>query len=121
MGSSQELSRKRYAWIVLLTRPSYLPGVVILAHSLQVHSCYPLVVAVTPSLPEYAVDVLMEVGAKIKRIQPLLPKEKVNIVAERFQDTWTKLVPFGFDEYEVHVIVDIFSIQLIVSSESRSS
>lgn len=102
-------SKNPGAWIVLLTRPSYLPGVVLLAHSLRlVHSQYPLVVAVTPSLPAYAVDVLFDSGCRVKYIEPIRPKEQVTVVADRFEDTWTKLAVFGFEEYEVRMDPNVY-------------
>lgn len=76
---------------------------IILAHSLQkVRSKYPLVVAVTPSLQKEEVSSLIEFGLEVKVVEPLRPKMKVSIVAERFEDTWTKLVVFGFEEFEVN-------------------
>lgn len=101
LGTTEQ-GKKPGAWIVLLTRPSYLPGIILLGHSLKkVQSKYPLVVAVTPSLPQYAVDALLATGLEVKYIQPIGPKTHVNVVAERFEDTWTKLSAFGFDEYQV--------------------
>ncbi|KAI5799897.1 nucleotide-diphospho-sugar transferase, partial [Geopyxis carbonaria] len=95
------------AWLVLLTRPTYLPGVIVLGHSLKkVGSAYPLIVVVTPGLPQYAVDALHTAGLRTRVIEPVRPREKVKVVAERFEDTWTKLGVFGLDEYKKAVLLD---------------
>ncbi|KAL0635319.1 hypothetical protein Q9L58_005708 [Maublancomyces gigas] len=79
-------------------------GVVILAYSLRkVRSKYPLVVAVTLSVPREAVNVLVELGLDVKVVESLRPKMKVPVVAHRFEDTWTKLVVFGFEEFQVDI------------------
>lgn len=82
------------AYATLLTNTSYLPGVLILDHSLrQVQSKYPLVVMITPSLPQTAVDVLHKREITTILVQSLVPDQgRFNIAAdERFADTWTKL------------------------------
>ena len=45
-----EKTKGQYAYSTLITRASYLPGVIILAHTLKKHSNYPLVVLYTPTL-----------------------------------------------------------------------
>jgi inositol 3-alpha-galactosyltransferase len=92
----------RYAWATLLTRPSYLPGALLLAHSLRrVRSAYPLVVLATPSLPASAVAALTQLGVEVQHVAPLRPAMPVSVVAERFADTWDKLRAFGMEGYEV--------------------
>lgn len=92
----------RHAWATLLTRSSYLPGVILLAYSLQrVKSAYPLIVLVTSSLPSESVHALKDLNLKIQYVEPLRPKMQVSIVAERFADTWDKLRVFGLEGYEV--------------------
>ncbi|KAL8687526.1 MAG: hypothetical protein Q9218_006328 [Villophora microphyllina] len=107
-------SRTKCAWVTLLTRSSYLPGVVTLAHSLAVHkTAYPLVVLVTPSLPESSLQAL-ELESKhndlliIHPIEPLLPPEgqESSSVASRFEDTWTKLRAFELTSYDTLVFLD---------------
>lgn len=98
VNSDSELS----CWITLLTKPSYLPGVIILAHTLDKHrSRYPLIVQYTASLGAEATAAL-EAEAVHGRIKPqhvelLLPptgNENTALVAERFKDTFTKLRAF---------------------------
>lgn len=104
LSESDPASSDPNAWVTVLTGASYLPGVIILAHSLRnVHSRYPLIVAVTPSLPKEAVNALIEFGLDVKMVKPLRPKTKVDVVADRFEDTWTKLVVFGFEGFEVNI------------------
>lgn len=96
-------SQDLFAWVVLLTSPWYLPGVIVLAYSLRkVRSKYPLIVAVTPSLPNEAVDALVEFGLETRLVESLRPKTEVPVVAHRFENTWTKLAVFGFEGLQVN-------------------
>ena len=119
------------AWVTLLTRSSYLPGVITLAHSLANHSTsYPLIVLVTPSLPASAVRALELESTynplvKVHPIEPLLlpNNQKTTLIASRFEDTWTKLRAFELTSHDTCVFLDadiaiyksmddIFDIQL---------
>lgn len=103
-GSKLPTSSLPRAWVVLLTSLSYLPGVVVLAHSLRrVQSKYPLIIAVTPSLPKEKVDFLDKLSLDVVVVEPLKPNVEVSIVADRFEDTWTKLAVFGFEGVEVNL------------------
>ncbi|KAJ9100380.1 hypothetical protein QFC20_005448 [Naganishia adeliensis] len=91
----------------LLTSPSYLPGILVLAHSLRhpptqpnAPSAYPLIVAVNPALPEECVKALEEAGVQVRRVEPLVPRGRVTTIAERFVDTWTKLRVWGMEEFD---------------------
>ena len=104
----------RRAWVTLLTRSSYLPGVIILAHSLSSHkTTYPLIVLVTPSLPAYSLRAmeLESTNNTLLRIHPIDPlilpnKQKATLIASRFEDTWTKLRAFELTSYEACVFLD---------------
>ncbi|KAF2819237.1 nucleotide-diphospho-sugar transferase, partial [Ophiobolus disseminans] len=110
--SSQPPSKNAY--ITLLTRPSYLAGALLLAHTLTRHSpSTPLIITYTPdTLPETCVAAL-RAEAKysnivLRGVEHLrLPDVEDGIgkgieggekgsgmVAERFIDTWTKLRVF---------------------------
>lgn len=104
MGSIA-FERESTCWVTLVTKPSYLPGVIILAHTLdQNQSKYPLIVQYTDSLGEDSIEVLKDESARTSRIIPdhvklLLPREgqenkASSTVAERFRDTFTKLRAF---------------------------
>jgi inositol 3-alpha-galactosyltransferase len=104
---------KKYAYATLITRASYLAGVVILAHTLRKHgSQYPLIVLYTPTLSENALQALRLESAESNIIlrpcdvlQP--PKDtKLTLIAERFEDTWTKLRVFELVEYDVVCYLD---------------
>lgn len=86
---------KDAVWATLLTNASYLPGALVLGYSLQlVGSRYPLVVMVTPSVPQDARDVLHRQGIKTRDIAYLTPSQKGPLLSDsdaRFADTWTKL------------------------------
>ena len=107
-----ELNTQR-AWVTLLTKQSYTPGVITLAYSLNDHaSAYPLVVLVTPSLERSSIEAL-NLEAKhsnlvVKSIEPLLlpNNQKGTLIAERFADTWTKLRAFELFEYDACCFLD---------------
>ncbi|KAF7307029.1 Glycosyltransferase family 8 protein [Mycena indigotica] len=92
----------------LLTKQSYLAGTLVLNEGLRESgSKYPLVVMVTPELPQIVVDVLKKCGIIVRTIQPLRPEEGVNtLVDARFQETWTKLRVFELEEFERVVLLD---------------
>lgn len=102
------------AWVTLLTRPSYLPGVITLAYSLSTHATvYPLVVLVTPSLPQTCIRALELESSDnslltIHSIEPLLLPDdrKTTLIAARFEDTWTKLRAFELISYDACVFLD---------------
>lgn len=106
-------STKR-AWVTLLTRSSYLPGVITLAYSLAGNdTSYPLIVLITPSLEADSLRAL-ELEAienptiKIHRIEPLLlPNDReTTLIASRFKDTWTKLRAFELTHLDTCVFLD---------------
>lgn len=88
-----ESVRPRGAFATLLSKPSYLPGTVVLDYSLkQVGSKYPLVIMVSADLPKECLDVLSTRGIKTVPISRLAPKIQTTAVTdERFPDTWCKL------------------------------
>lgn len=102
------------AWVTLLTRSSYLPGVINLAHSLSVHrTAYPLIVLVTPSLPASSVRALELESThnplvKFHPIEPLLlpNNSETTLIASRFEDTWTKFRAFQLTSYQTCVFLD---------------
>jgi len=102
----------KHAWVTLLTRPSYLAGVIILAHTLQKYQTkYPLIVLVTDTLPEQCITALEAEGQRtnqlhVHKVDPLLPLENVNLIAARFEDTWTKLRVFELITYDKIVFLD---------------
>lgn len=81
-------------YMTLLTRPSYLPGTLVLHYSLQaVKSKYPLIVVVTRSLPADARAILERAGIEIKEVDLLLlPSTRFDPskTEARFADIWTK-------------------------------
>lgn len=102
----------------LLTSPSYLPGILVLAHTLRQPtttsssetgssggSAYPLIVAVNPALPKECIKALTDAGIQVRVVEPLVPVGPVTIIAERFVDTWTKLRVWEFEEFDVSASV----------------
>ncbi|MCJ1361419.1 hypothetical protein MMC16_000519 [Acarospora aff. strigata] len=102
----------KFAWVTLLTRPSYLAGVIILADTLHKYrSKYPLIVLVTDTLPEECVKSLEAEGKRtnqlhVRKIEPLLPSGNVTLIAARFEDTWTKLRVFELISFDKIVFLD---------------
>ncbi|MCJ1478682.1 hypothetical protein MMC13_007363 [Lambiella insularis] len=102
------------AWATLLTRSSYLPGVLTLAYTLLKHNTsYPIVVLVTPSLPASSLRALELESAhnpliRVHPISPLLPPShhKTTLIAARFEDTWTKLRVFELTSYDAVIFLD---------------
>ncbi|MCJ1360765.1 MAG: hypothetical protein MMC33_010774 [Icmadophila ericetorum] len=102
------------AWVTLVTADSYIPGVIILAHTLEKHETrYPLIVLITPSLSLSSVSILQVEASRnpllsIKQTAPLLPlgHENFNLIATRFADTWTKLRVFELTSYEAIIFLD---------------
>ena len=100
--------------MTLLTRPSYLPGVITLAHSLSAHTtAFPLLVLVTPSLPQSCLRALKLESTHnsllmIHSIELLtLPQDReMTLIAARFEETWTKLRAFELTSYETCVFLD---------------
>lgn len=104
-------SLRKYAYATLVTRASYLAGVIILADTLRRQgSRYPLVVLYTDQLSTDAVRALeLEAPRQnlvLRRCEALLPPPPpggpgvkaaaaaTTLIAERFEDTWTKLRVF---------------------------
>jgi len=92
------------AYCTLITRGSYLAGVIILAHTLSKYTSNPLIVLYTDSLSPESVRALeLEVPKTnliLRRVDPLLPRKNIHVhlIAERFADTWTKLRVFQLHE-----------------------
>ncbi|WVQ96916.1 hypothetical protein IAU59_004024 [Kwoniella sp. CBS 9459] len=99
---------RKCAWVVfLLSSPSYLPGVLVLNHSLRKYgSAFPLIVAVDSSVPTAAIDALKQAGITVREVQLLVPLGTVTSIAERFAATWTKVALLQFVEYERLVLID---------------
>ncbi|EPQ60695.1 nucleotide-diphospho-sugar transferase [Gloeophyllum trabeum ATCC 11539] len=100
----------RAAYVSLVTKTEYLPGILVVDHCLKsVGSRYPLVVMVTPTLPEEARNVLARRGIAMREVERLSPRAGSHKLAAhdaRFDDTWTKLRAFSLIEYERVVLMD---------------
>ena len=81
-------------YATLLTKDSYFPGVLVLERSLKsVQSQYPLVILVTPALPQHTRDALSRRKIQFREIESLKPENGPTLAGHdvRFADTWTKL------------------------------
>ncbi|KAJ1301035.1 hypothetical protein OPQ81_003456 [Rhizoctonia solani] len=89
-------SRPKSAFVTLLTKPSYLPGVLVLHDSLV-------------SKPVSSAEILRLRGIKIRPVEAMGPepgKWSVDAHDSRFIDAWTKLRVFELYEYERVVLLD---------------
>lgn len=91
MASHEE----KRAYVTLITKSSYLTGVVILAYTLHKSKTpYPLIVLYTETLPKSSITVLEREAKRlnliVQKTEALLPRdnENINLIAERFADTW---------------------------------
>lgn len=88
------------AWLTLVTRSSYLPGVVILIHTLhKQQSKHKIVVQYTQALEKDCVDCLKALTAicprlRVQLVDPVPLPNRLKPIAGRFNDTLTKLRAF---------------------------
>ena len=97
------------AWVTLLTKPGYLPGVRTLRASLERSgSAYPLVVMVTEDIDADARQLLLDDGCRLVDVQPLrLAQDSGDGYANaRFAEVWTKLAVWRLTQYERVVFLD---------------
>ncbi|KAI0841914.1 nucleotide-diphospho-sugar transferase [Hypoxylon sp. FL0890] len=101
------------AYATLITRRSYLAGVIILADTLRKHNAvFPLIVLYTPNLHPAAVRALELESSRsnliLHQCDRLLPPDDVRptLIAERFEDTWTKLRVFELFDYDAVCYLD---------------
>ena len=107
-------SSSSFAYTTLITRASYLAGVVILAHSLkQQGSSHPLIVLYTSNLASSPALRALELEAPhsnliLRQIEYLHPRPdaKVHLIAARFADTWTKLRVFELYDFDTVCYLD---------------
>lgn len=98
------MDQTNQVYATLLTNINYLPGVLLLAFSLEkVQSRYALVILVIPGLPKDALAVLEEAKLEVIEVEWLEPRRKGALDGHdaRFADTWTKLAVFGVDRFMV--------------------
>lgn len=106
-NSGVETKPYKGAWVTLLTKQTYLPGLIILNGSLKkVKSQFPLVVLYTSSLEQAAIDFMQKFDIAHHFIEYIYPPKGISHIAERFVDTWTKLRICEMDAYERVVMID---------------
>ncbi|EME50136.1 glycosyltransferase family 8 protein, partial [Dothistroma septosporum NZE10] len=87
-------------WITLATRASYLPGLVLLIHTLYKRgSAHPIIVQYTKTLPKDCVECLQKLNKtypllRPQLVDPIALPQGLKPVATRFDDTLTKLRAF---------------------------
>ncbi|KAG8760380.1 hypothetical protein FRC14_003237 [Serendipita sp. 396] len=97
-------------YMTLLSNTAYLPGTLILYHSLQATKPkYPLIVLITPALPEDSKQMLERSGIEtllIDRFAPPVNRFDPSKTFARFADIWTKVGVFGLEQFEKIVFLD---------------
>ncbi|KAJ9121356.1 hypothetical protein QFC24_004694 [Naganishia onofrii] len=97
-------------WATLLTKASYLQGVMVMNATLKaVGSRYPLVVMATPELSKDCRMVLQSAEIPVIDVDTIYPSPERHSLAEsdhRFRDTWTKLRAFELVQYDRVILVD---------------
>lgn len=98
----------RKAWVTLITNVAYLPGLLVLNHSLKrTGTQYPLVALYTDSFPPAGHDVLDRRSIPKRRVNELLPAIDRSYGDDpRFADVWTKLAIYELTEYDRVVLLD---------------
>ncbi|KAI5451181.1 hypothetical protein NCC49_002057 [Naganishia albida] len=100
----------RGCWATLLTKASYLQGVMVMDASLKaVGSRYPLVVMATPELPQDCRDVLQSADIPFVEVESIYPAPDRHSLVEndhRFRDTWTKLRVFEMVAFDRAILID---------------
>jgi inositol 3-alpha-galactosyltransferase len=100
------------AWVTLITRASYLAGVVLLAHSIHLQkSKYSLLILYTDTLSTECIDILTREAsftkAQLLQVDSLQPGTASRTsIAARFADTWTKLRVFELHDYTRLVVLN---------------
>lgn len=112
------------AWVTLVTRASYIPGVVLLAHSLHTNaSKFPLLILVTPSLSPSIKATLQKEAAltnsSLLLTDSLFPpphNAPVSLITPRFEDTWTKLRVFELHKHGYDKLVFLDADMLVLQN-----
>ncbi|CCG84157.1 protein of unknown function [Taphrina deformans PYCC 5710] len=95
------------AWVTLLTKQTYLPGLIILNDSLlKVRSQFPLLVLYTASLEPEALETMAKLGIEHRFCEYIHPPAHISHIAPRFVDTWTKLRICEVEGFRRVVMID---------------
>ncbi|KAF3024149.1 hypothetical protein E8E14_007260 [Neopestalotiopsis sp. 37M] len=89
-------------WVSLITKSSYLPGLLTLDYSLKkTGSKYPLVALYTDTLEDHSRKEILSRGIPMQHVETLRPSQHREYSNDpRFYDTWTKLACFSLVQYE---------------------
>ncbi|KAK0208366.1 nucleotide-diphospho-sugar transferase [Desarmillaria ectypa] len=98
------------AWVSLLSKTAYLPGLLVVDYGLKAaKSKYPLIVMVTPDIPQDARNVLKNRGlisVDVGVVAPEASRQRFDIHDARFADTWSKVRTFEMVDYDRVVLLD---------------
>lgn len=100
---------EKNAWVTLITKDSYLPGVIALVKSVQkTSSIYPFVVMYTNNVSEDSKNVLKLMNCELYETTPLYPRDgvKTNLAFSQFSEVWTKLRAWNIYGYDKLTYLD---------------
>jgi xylan alpha-glucuronosyltransferase len=104
-------SRNSFAFVTVLTSPSYIIGAQVLAYSLRATGSLQrasLICLATEALSKVDAARLESAGFQVQRIDSLANpiQQKESLLAERFADTYTKLRAWQLVEFDRVVLLD---------------
>ncbi|KAM7196186.1 Galactinol synthase 2 [Rhypophila sp. PSN 637] len=105
-------TRDSKAWATLLTKSSFLQGVLTLHYSLiRTKTQFPFIVlypeGVSPDdLPPSCIESLHARGIQTIQVPYLLPKASKDFQDKSFHESWTKFTAFGLTQYSRLVLLD---------------
>ncbi|KAF6812256.1 hypothetical protein CSOJ01_05245 [Colletotrichum sojae] len=109
MDQGRRVVDSEKVWASLITKTSYLQGLLTLHHSLASSgTAYPFVALYTDSLPQEARAIIAARGIPLQRVDYLKPGGggRDYKADPRFEDTWCKLSVFSLTGYERVVLLD---------------
>lgn len=96
--------QEKKAWVTLITKDSYLPGVIALSKSLKLSNTkFPLIVmTIKDKLSTNTIEEIKKYGGILYEVNPLYPKEgvKTSFAFSRFSEVWTKLKAWSITGYD---------------------
>ena len=107
-GTTNGAAALKKAWVTLITNTAYLPGLLVLNHSLQrANTRYPLIALYTDALPIEGHAVLDRRSIPKRRVNTLNPRINRSYGDDpRFKDVWTKLAIYELAEYDLVILLD---------------
>lgn len=95
----------RYTYVTMLYSDNFLPGLLVLHHSLKkAHSKYPLLVLVTANVSKDIIFMITSLGMQTERFDFIVNPDATK--PARFREMYSKLYIFGMEHYDKIVYID---------------